>query len=103
VIGVYAVGRSQVDLTLMVLLGALGYFMRIHDYPLGPAILGLVLGDRMEQTMRQALIISNGDWSTFVTRPISAVILVLAVISLAAPYVISLLRHKPKVVVAEGV
>jgi putative tricarboxylic transport membrane protein len=53
VIGVYAVGRSQVDLTLMILLGALGYYMRRHDYPLGPAILGLVPGDRMEQAMHQ--------------------------------------------------
>jgi len=98
VIGVYTVGRSQVDLTLMLLLGALGYYMRQHDYPLGPAILGLVLGDRMEQTMRQALIISNGNPATFVTRPISGVILALAVLSLVAPYVISAMRRKPRVV-----
>jgi len=98
VIGVYTVGRSQVDLTLMLLLGALGYYMRQHDYPLGPAILGLVLGDRMEQTMRQALIISNGNPATFVTRPISGVILALAVISLVAPYVISAMRRTPRVV-----
>lgn len=101
VIGVYAVGRSQVDLTLMILLGALGYYMRLHDYPLGPAILGLVLGDRLEQTMRQALIISNGDWTTFVTRPISAVILALAAASLAAPYVIAVMRRRPPVVPAD--
>jgi TctA family transporter len=61
-----------------------------------------VLGDRMEQTMRAALIISNGDPMTFVTRPISAVILVLAVLSLVAPYVISAMRRKPRVV-AENV
>ena len=98
VIGVFAVGRSRVDLTLMILLGALGYYMRQHDYPLGPAILGLVLGDRMEQTMRQALIISNSDPTTFITRPISAVILVFAALSLIAPYVISAMRGKPRVV-----
>ncbi len=98
VIGVYAVGRSRVDLTLMILLGGLGYYMRQHDYPLGPAILGLVLGDRMEQTMRQALIISNGDWTTFLTRPISGVILLLAALSLAAPYAISAVRRRPRVV-----
>ncbi len=103
VIGVYAVSRSQVDLTIMILLGALGYYMRQHDYPLGPAILGLVLGDRMEQTMRQALIISNGNPATFVTRPISAVILALAVLSLAAPYVISAVRGKPAGPVVEDV
>lgn len=103
VIGVFAAGRSVVDLTLMLLLGVIGYYMRRHDYPVGPAILGLVLGDRMEQTMRQALIISNGSWATFVTRPISAVILAFAVLSLAAPYVISALRRRPRVVVAEDV
>jgi putative tricarboxylic transport membrane protein len=92
VVGVYVVGRSQVDLTLMVALGAAGYYMRKHDYPLGPAILGLVLGDRLEQTMRQALIISNGDPTTFVRRPISAVILALAAVSLAAPALIARYR-----------
>jgi putative tricarboxylic transport membrane protein len=103
VIGVYAVGRSQVDLTLMILLGALGYYMRRHDYPLGPAILGLVLGDRMEQAMRQALIISNGSWMTFLARPISAVILALAALSLVAPYAIALWRRRPKAAVVEDV
>ncbi len=103
VIGVYAVGRSQVDLTLMILLGALGYYMRRHDYPLGPAILGLVLGDRMEQAMRQALVISNGSWTTFVTRPISAVILLLALVSLVAPYTISLWRRQPRASAGEDV
>ncbi|MDR7543738.1 MAG: tripartite tricarboxylate transporter permease [Armatimonadota bacterium] len=103
VIGVFAAGRSVVDLTLMLLLGVLGYYMRRHDYPVGPAILGLVLGDRMEQSMRQALIISNGDWLTFVTRPISAVILLLAALSLAAPSVIAVLKRKPRVVLAEDV
>ncbi|MGH2397872.1 MAG: tripartite tricarboxylate transporter permease, partial [bacterium] len=103
VIGVYAVSRSQVDLTIMILLGALGYYMRQHDYPLGPAILGLVLGDRMEQTMRQALIISNGNPATFVTRPISGVILALAVLSLLAPYIISAVRGKPAGPVIEDV
>jgi putative tricarboxylic transport membrane protein len=103
VIGVFAAGRSVVDLTLMLLLGLLGYYMRRHDYPVGPAILGLVLGDRMEQSMRQALIISNGDWSTFVTRPISAVILGLAALSLAAPSIIAAVKRKPKVVLAEDV
>jgi putative tricarboxylic transport membrane protein len=103
VIGVFAAGRSLVDLTLMLLLGLVGYYMRRNDYPVGPAILGLVLGDRMEQTMRQALIISNGRWDTFVTRPISAIILALAALSLAAPYIIAGIKRRPKVVLAEDV
>jgi len=103
VIGVYAAGRSQVDLVLMLLLGIVGYYMRRNDFPVGPAILGLVLGDRMEQTMRQALIISNGSWATFVTRPISAVILAFAVLSLVAPYMISALRRRPRTVMTEDI
>ncbi len=103
VIGVFAAGRSPVDLTLMLLLGVLGYYMRRNDFPVGPAILGLVLGDRMEQTMRQALIISNGNWSTFVTRPISAVILVFAALSLAVPYIIAAVKRRPKAAVAVDV
>lgn len=103
VIGVFAAGRSPVDLTLMLLLGLLGYYMRRNDFPVGPAILGLVLGDRMEQSMRQALIISNGSWATFVTRPISATLIALAALSLAAPYLISLVRRRPKPVMTDDV
>jgi putative tricarboxylic transport membrane protein len=103
VIGVFAVARSSLDLTMMVLLGVTGYYMRRNHYPLGPAILGLVLGPRLEQSMRQALIISNGSWLTFITRPISGVVLALAALSLALPYLISVVRRKPKVVLAEDV
>jgi putative tricarboxylic transport membrane protein len=103
VIGVFAVARSNLDLRIMLGLGLIGYYMRQHGFPLGPVILGLVLGDRMEQSMRQALIISRGNWTTFVTRPISGVILALAVLSLAAPYLIALARRKPKVALADDV
>ncbi len=96
VVGVYTDHRSVVDLIATVALGGIGYYMRRHDYPLGPAILGLVLGDRMEQAMRQSLIISSGSPAIFVDRPISAVLLLLAAVSLALPYLISLFKKVRK-------
>lgn len=94
VIGVYAASRSQAELYVMLALGAFGYYMRRHDYPLGPAILGLVLGDRLEQTMRQALIIKDGNWAVFVTRPLSAAILALAGLSLLGPLFLNWTRAR---------
>ena len=60
-IGVFSVNNSPLDLLLATLLGVVGYFMRKLDYPLAPVILGLVLGDNLEQALRQTLMISGGS------------------------------------------
>jgi len=65
--------------------GLMGYAMRKLDYPAAPLILGLVLGDSMERALRQSLMMSQGDLSILVSRPISAVMLMLAVIILIVP------------------
>ena len=90
VIGTYAVSFSPFDLLVMAVIGLVAYAMRKQDYPLGPAILGLVLGDLMEQNLRRSLIMSKGSAAIFFTRPVSAVFIGLAVLSLLAPF---LLRH----------
>ncbi len=72
VIGVYGVSRSTTDLLLACGFGLLGYYMRKHDYPLAPAVLGVVLGSLMEQSLRQALVLS--------------------VLSLVSPYLIAAFR-----------
>jgi putative tricarboxylic transport membrane protein len=59
--------------------------MRIHDVPLTPAVLGLILGPLSEQQFRRALAISEGDATVFFTRPIAAVVLVLAALVLVVP------------------
>jgi putative tricarboxylic transport membrane protein len=61
--------------------------MRVYDFPLPPAVLGLVLGPLAEQQFRRAVAISEGDVSVFVTRPISAALLLSAAIVLAGPWV----------------
>ena len=65
--------------------GAIGCVMRVYDVPLVPAVLGLVLGPLSEQQFRRALAISEGDLSVFVSRPISAVLLAVAVAVLLGP------------------
>jgi putative tricarboxylic transport membrane protein len=85
-LGVYTVNNSVQDLVLMVVFGVIGYIFRRLDIPTAPVILAMVLGDLMEQAMRQSLIISDGSLSIFFTRPISLVLLILAAISITNPY-----------------
>ena len=78
-LGAYSLNRSVLDLVLLYGVGAIGWAMRVHDVPLVPAVLGLVLGPLSEQQFRRALAISEGDLMVFVTRPICAALLALAV------------------------
>jgi len=85
-LGVYTVNNSVQDLVLMVGFGVFGYILRRLDIPAAPIILAMVLGDLMEQALRQSLIISDGSLGIFFTRPISIILLMLAVISITNPY-----------------
>ncbi|NHN77910.1 tripartite tricarboxylate transporter permease [Azotobacter chroococcum] len=71
-IGVYAVHATTFDLLLMVAVGILGYAMRKLDFPLSPLLLGFILGGHMEQDLRRALSISNGEleilWSSGIAQ-----------------------------------
>ncbi len=84
-VGVYAVSGSLFDCGMLAVFGLLGYVMRRLDYPSAPLILGLVLGDSMERALRQSLMMSQGDPSILVSRPISATMLLLAVVLLLLP------------------
>ncbi|CAA9563213.1 MAG: Tripartite tricarboxylate transporter TctA family [uncultured Thermomicrobiales bacterium] len=92
-VGVWSLSNSIVDLVTMYIIGVLGYTMRRLDFPLGPVILGVVLGPRIEQEFRRALSISLGDPTTFLTRPISAGILLVAALALIGPYLPALLAR----------
>lgn len=84
-IGVYSVSGSLFDVWMLAAFGLLGYVMRKLDYPAAPLILGLVLGDLMERALRQSLMMSQGELSILVSRPISAAMLALAVLLLVTP------------------
>jgi len=85
VIGVYGAGNSVFNVGLLFVFGAVGYVMRRFDFPAAPVLVGLILAPLAEQSMRQALTISQGEWSTFVTRPLSATLLAIAVVLAVAP------------------
>src|SRR3989475_4544999 len=84
-VGVYSVSGSLFDLLLLMAFGLLGYVMHKLDYPSAPLILGLALGAGMERALRQSLMMSEGKLSILVSRPISAVMLSLAVLVLLVP------------------
>ena len=87
-LGAYSLNRSILDLMILYGVGAIGCVMRVYDFPLVPAVLGLVLGPLSEQQFRRALAISEGDITVFVTRPICATLLALAVVVLLGPRVL---------------
>ena len=93
-VGVYATNGRTFDLWLTLGFGALGYFARRADFPAAPLILALVLERSMEENFRRATTLSDGSLTIFLTRPISAAILALCVLSLFSPYIQSWLLRR---------
>lgn len=80
-IGTYTLNNRLSDLYLLACIGAAGYLLRKLDYPLAPLVLGVVLGPIAETNLRRAFQ-TSADWTLFFTRPISALLLTLAVVSI---------------------
>ena len=77
-IGVYSISNSPFDVMQTAAFGLVGYiFVKLECEP-APLILGFILGPLMEENLRRAMLLSRGDWGTFVTRPLSAGLLVAA-------------------------
>lgn len=82
-IGVYSLNNAHFDVYLMALFGLIGYVFKKLDCEPAPLLLGFILGPMMEEFLRRALLLSKGDPSVLVTRPISGVMLALAAVLLA--------------------
>jgi putative tricarboxylic transport membrane protein len=80
VVGAYSIHNSFFDVGTMLAFGWVGYLFKKLDIPLAPLALTLILGPLMERGLRQSLEISRGDFTIFLTRPMSATLLALAVI-----------------------
>jgi putative tricarboxylic transport membrane protein len=93
VIGAYTINFSVFDVFVMIGFGLLGLALRNLDIPLAPMVLTLVLGPLMERSLRESLEISQGDFSVFTSRPISAVLIGLGVLIICSPL---LKFRKPK-------
>ena len=73
--------NSIFELFVMLIFGIIGYLFNKFDFEPAPMILALVLGTLMEDSLRQALIISHGNLSVFIMRPISAFFIAVIVVS----------------------
>lgn len=71
-LGSYALNFSPVDVLILLVIGAIGFFMRRYGYPVAPMVVGMILGPMAEDRLRRSLAISQGDLTTLVTSPFAA-------------------------------
>jgi putative tricarboxylic transport membrane protein len=81
-IGSFAIRNNMIDVWFTLIFGVLGYYMIKFGYSIPCFILGVILGPMAENEFRRALGVSGGDWSIFVTRPISLTFIVIALVIL---------------------
>ncbi len=86
-VGAFTVNNSLFDVWMMLGFGVLGYIMKKLRYPIVPLVLGLVLGRLAENSLRQALTISGGNFSIFFARPISALFIAAAILAYLTPVI----------------
>ncbi|MCL4488000.1 MAG: tripartite tricarboxylate transporter permease [Chloroflexi bacterium] len=92
-VGVYATDNMISDVWIMFVFGLIGYVMRKLEFHPAPVVLGLVLGPMVERSLRQALTMSHGSLAIFFARPMSAVLIILALLSLFTPVVRAMWRR----------
>jgi putative tricarboxylic transport membrane protein len=93
-IGVYSVNNSSLDITIMTIFGIIGYFARKMDVPLAPILLGLILGDDLEQNFRRSLVADDGNYLTFFSGPLNIGLAIVVVIVLFLPQILDRIRGR---------
>lgn len=89
-VGAFAIRNNPFDVWVAVAFGVIGYGLHRWDYPAAPLLLALILGPMAEENFRRALILSEGQPAVFLTSPIAATLLAIAVVSL----IIAFRRHR---------
>jgi putative tricarboxylic transport membrane protein len=84
-IGVYSINNSITEMLIMIVFGVIGYFFKKFEFEAAPLILAMVLGPMFDVALRRSLLLAGGDATTFITRPISAVLLGSAFLILIFP------------------
>jgi putative tricarboxylic transport membrane protein len=104
IIGVYEVSHSIVDVWIMLIMGVVGYGLRKFGFDPAPLVLGLVIAPMFEQSLRQSLIMSNGNYLIFFQRSISLALLAVSIVLLILSAVSFVLRKdwRAKLAEAEG-
>ncbi len=102
-VGIYSLSGSYFDLLLMIAFGVLGYVFRKMDIPTVPVILGILLGYHMENNLRHAMTLSDGDWTYLFATPIAAGLWIAAVLGFVAPiFLRGRLKRPPMPETVEG-
>jgi len=96
VVGAYSLNNSASDILVMTGFGIPGYLMKKLKYEGAPLVMAFVLGPMLELNLQRSLIVSDGSFTIFFTRPLSAVILVSALLILSFSFLPKLRRKKPK-------
>jgi putative tricarboxylic transport membrane protein len=99
-IGAYSINNSTFDVVIMIVFGVLGYLMRKYKYEGAPMVLAFVLGPMLENSLRQSLLLSDGSFMIFFTRPIAAGGMIIAILMLISG-IIPQLRKKVKAIPLE--
>jgi putative tricarboxylic transport membrane protein len=94
VIGVYEVSHSIVDVWIMLIMGGFGYLLRKFGFDPAPLVLGLVIAPTLELSLRQSLIMSDGNWLIFFMRPIALTLMVACFVLLALSLLAALLHRR---------
>lgn len=94
IVGAYAINYSFGDIVVMMIAGAVGFILLKLEFSIPPIILGMILGKTIEMNFRRTMVISDGSLAIFVTRPISCVLLVIAVLSLVYPIVFPIIKRR---------
>ena len=94
--GIYSLSGSSFDLILMILFGLFGYLFRKIGVPTVPIILGILLGNKMEDSLRRAMVISDGDWTYLFSSGISTGLWIAAVAGFIAPMFLRRFLAKPE-------
>lgn len=97
-IGVYAINAGTFDLLLVAGIGTLGYFLRKFGVPMAPLVLGVVLGDMMEQNLRRALSMTDGNVSVLFASPVAIALWTAAIAVVIVPQFLRRMRKARKAV-----
>lgn len=94
IVGAFAINNSIVDIWLMLIVGLVAYVLAVNDFPMAPAILGLVLGSVVENNFMSAMLRTGGDLTSFFARPISAGLGIAVIILWCSPLLIKAYRYQ---------
>lgn len=95
-VGIYSLSGSYFDLVLMIAFGVMGYVFRKLDIPTVPVILGILLGNQMEDNLRRAMVLSDGDWTFLFSSAIANGLWIAAVLGFVAPLFLRRFLKKPE-------